>query len=153
MPCAGDDVKRKPGRPAFAPTGDDARALVELHVANGTTQREIAAALKISRTTLEKHFRHELDNGQNNVIGQVLVRLFDVAMGKTSAEPRTQVTAMLAIMNNIGGWNNPHRVVHQNPDGSGLFEETPIEKLLPALKRTVEVLEWQSRKGERKIAE
>ena len=52
----------KGGRPCFAPT-DKQRGQVEAMTAYGATEEDIAMVVGISRPTLRKHFRKELDVG------------------------------------------------------------------------------------------
>ncbi len=67
--------KSPKGRKAFVPT-DEQRAVVNVMVAGGIQQLAIAEALRIDKTTLAKHFRHELDNGMTQANAQVVARLF-----------------------------------------------------------------------------
>lgn len=55
-------AKRKPGRPAFAPTLKQ-RETVAVAAGGGMSHEEIAIGLGIDRKTLEKHFEHELSVG------------------------------------------------------------------------------------------
>lgn len=63
------------GMPPFVPS-DEQRSIVRVMVAAGIQQNQIAAALKIERTTLAKHFRDELDNGMVQANAQVVANLF-----------------------------------------------------------------------------
>ena len=49
-------------------------------VASGATQEQICALLSMSRPTLEKHYRHELDTGLSNANEQVAGALFQMAI-------------------------------------------------------------------------
>ena len=54
--------KRPVGRPKFEPTPEQ-RNIVERAAGFGFTQEKIAALIGITKPTLEKHFREELDRG------------------------------------------------------------------------------------------
>jgi hypothetical protein len=56
----------RPGKPAYEPT-DINREMVRVMVAGGIEQALIAGALRISITTLTKHFRPQIDNGAAEV--------------------------------------------------------------------------------------
>ena len=55
-------VKARAGRPAFKPSSQQ-RAAVSIGAGAGMTHGMLAAALGISRSTLEKNFRRELSTG------------------------------------------------------------------------------------------
>jgi hypothetical protein len=55
-------LPKKTGRPAFAPTARDRRA-VEAMAAAGIGQAEIALVMNVAQPTLRRHFRRELTVG------------------------------------------------------------------------------------------
>jgi DNA-binding CsgD family transcriptional regulator len=59
------------GQPAFVPTPNQ-RETVKVMVAAGIQQLHIAVLLGISRPTLRKHFRHEIDLGTAQITPVVL---------------------------------------------------------------------------------
>jgi len=79
-------LPRRRGPPPFQPT-DDQRRMVERAVGLGFTQERIAALLGITKPTLEKHFREELDRGGAVVEYQVGSSLVDQALkGNVNAQ-------------------------------------------------------------------
>lgn len=74
----------KRGRPAWEPTDQD-RARVELAVALGMTQEQVALLLGVSVDSLDRHCRKELDAGAVKANLQVGGALFKKAMGGDTA--------------------------------------------------------------------
>jgi hypothetical protein len=68
----------KRGRPAWEPTTKD-RELVKAMTAAGISQEAICAVLKITRPTLEKRCRHELDTGAADANATVAASMFRMA--------------------------------------------------------------------------
>lgn len=66
------------GRPSYTPT-EEQKGLVSLMIAGGIEHRFIAAALGISKPTLEKHFRYEIDNAAAQANAKVIASLFKEA--------------------------------------------------------------------------
>jgi hypothetical protein len=64
-----------PGRKAFAPTEEQRRQILTM-TGFGMRQEEMCACLKISRPTLEKHFRYELDTGMTEANMRVAQALY-----------------------------------------------------------------------------
>src|SRR5215831_17027398 len=79
--------KKKVGRPRFEPT-DEQRAMVERAAGLGFTQDKICALLGgMSKHTLEKHFREELDRGMAVTHYKVANSLVDNALaGNVTAQ-------------------------------------------------------------------
>lgn len=71
-------VKARAGRPAFKPSSQQ-RAAVSIGAGAGMTHGMLAAALAISRTTLERHFKRELSAGAAAKRLEVLRALFTAA--------------------------------------------------------------------------
>jgi hypothetical protein len=61
-------AKSKRGRPAWQPTAKE-RETVKAMTSYGISQDAICAVLKVTRATLEKHCRHELDELLNLAAG------------------------------------------------------------------------------------
>lgn len=76
--------ERKQGRPAHAPT-PELRQRVETYVACGVTHEQISRLLNISRPSLEKHYRAELDNGAAVANGRIAGKLYEKALSGDSA--------------------------------------------------------------------
>lgn len=68
------------GKPAHAPT-DKQRQLVQVLKANGSPHKVIAMVIGISEDTLTRHYRHELDNGFEQVKNMVGAALVKAALG------------------------------------------------------------------------
>lgn len=68
------------GQPAHAPT-DKTRQLVQVLKANGNPHKVIAMVIGISEDTLAKHYRHELDNGFDQVKSMVGAALVKASLG------------------------------------------------------------------------
>lgn len=77
--------KRGKGRPAYVPSKQN-RDTVTIMVAGGIQQQFIAAALGIDLTTLRRHFRFEIDNGNAQVNAQVVARLFKLTETNVRAQ-------------------------------------------------------------------
>ncbi len=65
----------KAGMPPYVAT-DQQRAMVRVMVAGGIQQEIIAQAIGINRSTLQKHFRTELDSGMGMANAQIVAALF-----------------------------------------------------------------------------
>lgn len=92
------------GRKAFEPTHEQ-RQLVEQLVAFGLRQDEICSLIihcgrAISKPTLAKHFRHELNQGSLKANVKVAANLYRIA---TSSE-KGAVTAAIFWLKTRGGW-------------------------------------------------
>ena len=76
---------RRRGRPSFRPTAEQRRH-VEIAAGGGVAPGDIATALKIPRTTLLKHFEHELTHGAHARRQEVIGALYRAAKkGNVSA--------------------------------------------------------------------
>lgn len=56
------------------------RELVKMMVMSGATQEQIMDALEITKPTLHKHYRRELDSGMTVANAQVAGKLFNLCM-------------------------------------------------------------------------
>lgn len=70
----------KRGRPAYRATAEK-RERVEILVATGMAEEEIARVIGIAPNTLRKHFREELLNGRAKRRGAVIEAMFRAATG------------------------------------------------------------------------
>lgn len=75
-----DDPKDPGGRPSHAPT-DKSRREVEALSGYGIPEHEIARVVGISKPTLLKHYRDELDQGITKANAKVAESLFRKAIG------------------------------------------------------------------------
>ena len=78
---------KKTGRPPFAPTARDRRA-VEAMAAAGIGQAQIALVMDIGQPTLRRHFRRELDVGAIQAQVTVTTALFREATRRTKPSVR-----------------------------------------------------------------
>lgn len=147
-------MKRKtgkpPGRPQHKATDKERREVLEL-AGVGIPQLTIASILGMSIMTLRKHFVEELQHGTEKANALVGGFLFQKATGQRG-DDHGAVTAAIFWLKARAGWKDRQDVIHQNPDGTALFEDWPAEKLVPAMRRAVEVLEWQAKAAGKKAA-
>ena len=93
-------VKKNPGIPAHVPT-PALRGLVSLACASGRTQLQIASAMKISDSTLRKHYAEELEDGGNRLILNIAATLAAIAQNQN--HPKC-VTAAIFWLKTKGGF-------------------------------------------------
>lgn len=87
----------KGGRPEFEPT-DDQRKQVEVGVYTGMTHVQLAAALEISKPTLEKHFAAELLTGHSKRRMRNMMQLWDNAeAGNVSAQKHLERMGAMVV--------------------------------------------------------
>lgn len=101
----------------YEPTERD-RKLVELATALGGTQEQIASSLKITRPTLIKYFRKELDEGLFSANLSVGMSLYRKAMAGDN-------TCMLFWLKCRAGWRETDRLELTGADGEP-FNPVPI---------------------------
>ena len=92
----------KGGRPPHQPT-EASRRQVRALAAYGIPQDEIATVVGISKPTLEKHYREELDNGHVKANVKVAENLYRKATG----EGREAVTAAIFWLKTRARWKEP----------------------------------------------
>lgn len=105
---------RGQGRPPFSPSPAQ-RSTVTLLRGAGLAPLEIAQQLGVSRATVYKHFRLELDYGKQTVVARIGAKLVQKAMKGDNA-------CMFFYLRAHGGpaWNAPQKHEHAGPDGSPL---------------------------------
>ena len=96
--------KKGRGRPAFEPT-DEHRKLVRDMVAAGIPHESIARVIGISRNTLEKHFREEIDTAAAEANAKVAMTLFEKALSGDT-------TAMIWWTKSRMGWSEKQKLEH-----------------------------------------
>lgn len=114
----------------------------------GIPQSTIASILSMSIMTLRKHFAEELQHGTEKSNAKVGGFLFQKATGQRG-DDHGAVTAAIFWLKARAGWKDRQDVVHQNPDGTALFEDWPEAKLAPIARRAAEVLEWKAKAGKK----
>jgi len=114
-------LPRRRGPPPFQPT-DDQRRMVERAVGLGFTQERIAALLGITKPTLEKHFREELDRGGAVVEYQVGSSLVDQAL-------KGNVNAQALYLSRPAGWKETQVVENRGVDYDRMSEEELIRSI------------------------
>lgn len=87
------------GRPSHEPT-DETREKVLDWSKCGTRQDQMASELKISKDTLRKHYRSELDTGMVMANAAVARNLFEIATSKEKGA----VTAAIFWLKTRAGW-------------------------------------------------
>jgi hypothetical protein len=99
------------GRPSYQPTDED-RTVVGIMAAAGLLHDRIAARLKISKHTLEKHFRAELDQGLDAVttlaVGQLVQKIRSADLG-----------AICFWLKCRAGWRETERIETRQVDKDG----------------------------------
>lgn len=88
-----------PGRPAHQPA-DQERRQVEAMASHGIPEADIAAAIGIGRSTLRKHYAHELGTGHIRANSAVAQSLFKKATGTGPGA----VTAAIFWLKCRAGW-------------------------------------------------
>lgn len=102
----------KGGRPPHQPT-DAARKQVESMAGYGITEDDIAMSLEISKPTLIKHYRRELDMGHIKANSAVAQSLFKKATG----DGAQAVTAAIFWAKTRMGWKETVVNEHSGPGG------------------------------------
>lgn len=106
------------GNPQHEPT-DEGRRLVELHIAIGTPQEDIARVLGIDAKTLRKHYREELDNGAVKANGEIGGALFKKAMDGDT-------TALIWWTKSRMRWKGTDGVMHSNDPDNPMPMSIPV---------------------------
>lgn len=79
---------KRPGRPSFVPSLEQ-RERVEILVAGGQSEEDIARVIGVARGTLREHFADELSTGRAKKRAEVLVAQFRTAIaGNASAQEK-----------------------------------------------------------------
>ena len=109
------------GKPPYQPD-DNQRQMVERAVGLGITQERIAAMLGISKVTLEKHFRAELDRGMVSVEFQVGNSLVDQAL-------KGNVNACALYLSRRAGWKETQVVETKDARLDNMTEAELMQEL------------------------
>jgi hypothetical protein len=117
------------GRKTFVPTTDQ-RNTVKIMVGLGSPEDKICLTVinpqtgkPISKSTLRRAFRHEIDIAQTELNTAVGTALVDAALGKRPAggEPiksdAARVSAMTFYLECRAGWKRGMTLQHRNPTG------------------------------------
>lgn len=101
-------------RPTHVPTTMSRYQVAQMAAIN-LTHAEIESIIGISRDTLYKYYRKELDFGKSLCTAKVAARLFKVA---TEAEGREAITAMIFWLKSRAGWRDDNKQLElSGPDG------------------------------------
>lgn len=114
-------------KPEHAPT-ERSRTMVEMMVAFGTTQRNIAEALDISPMTLVKHYREELTLGAMRANMAVVMNLYRLA-----TSPETNATVFQAAQwwtKSRMGWTEIRRTMSDVRTVSGNMRDLSDAQLI-----------------------
>ena len=109
----------------FVPTAQQ-RHLVHMMPLNGVKQDEQARALRMSKPTLTKYFREELDLGKIVTTANVAGALYRNAMDRN-------VSAQIFWMKAQGGWREADRLEITGAEGKDLLTDTEKEQRLAAI--------------------
>ena len=100
----------------------------------GLTHEQIAMMLSISRPTLEKYYRAELDKGEAEMNLNVATNLYTMATGTD----RNAVTAAIFWLKTRGRWSETKRVEHTGADGGAIQTEVSAKQTIDSRKLTPE---------------
>jgi hypothetical protein len=92
--------KNKGGRPPHEPT-PQTRTIVEVLAGYGVTQVDIAAAIGVSKPTLQAHYADELSSGSAKVQQRLITNLIRIAGGSDG----TALKAIMFSLNTRFGWS------------------------------------------------
>ena len=109
------------GKPPYQPD-DKQRQMVERAVGLGITQDRIAHMLGISKVTLEKHFRTELDRGMVSVEFQVGNSLIDQAL-------KGNVNAHALFLSRRAGWKETQVIENKTAKLDNMTEAELMQEL------------------------
>lgn len=112
-------IKKKAHNTPHEPTPKD-RVLVQLAKTSGMTHDQIARQLEISRPTLEKHYREELDKGHDAIILKVFQNLVGIALNAN--DRKSALTASMFILKSKGGFND--KAAEMTKDETAIIEAT-----------------------------
>ena len=107
-------AKDKGGRPPHEPT-EASRKQVKAIAAYGVPQDEIGKVVGVSKPTLEKHYRDELDRAQSEVNAKVAESLFRKATG----DGAQAVTAAIFWLKTRAQWREPTQDTHMRLSADG----------------------------------
>jgi hypothetical protein len=107
-------AKDKGGRPPHQPT-EATRKQVKALAAYGVPQDEIGRVIGISKPTLERHYREELDRGEVEANAKVAESLFRKATG----DGAQSVTAAIFWLKTRARWKEPPTDTNMNLTASG----------------------------------
>ena len=116
-------TKAKSGRPPHQPT-EATRKQVKALAAYGVPQDEIGRVIGISKPTLERHYREELDRGEVEANAKVAESLFRKATG----DGAQSVTAAIFWLKTRARWKEPPTDTNMNLTASG-----SIASLMPRI--------------------
>jgi hypothetical protein len=102
-------AKDKGGRPPHVPT-EATRKQVKALAAYGVPQDEIGKVIGVSKPTLEKHYRDELDRAQSEANARVAESLFRKATG----DGAQSVTAAIFWLKTRAQWKEPPTDTNMN---------------------------------------
>src|SRR5215469_4481738 len=111
----------KVGKPPYRPTDQD-RFMVERAVGLGITQERIAGLLGISKVTLEKHFREELERGMVSVEYKVGNSLVDQAL-------KGNVNACALYLSHRAGWKETKVIENKDSRLESMSDDEIIREL------------------------
>ena len=94
------------------------RGKVSAYVSTGMKQDLIAQILKISKQTLAKHYKQELETAEAKLTHNVTMKFIELIM--SDGNPAAREKAMEFYLSRRGGWIETQRVEHGGRDGSDM---------------------------------
>jgi hypothetical protein len=107
-------AKSKGGRPPHQPT-EATRKQVKALAAYGVPQEEIGKVIGISKPTLERHYREELDRGEVEANAKVAESLYR----KATSDGSQAVTAAMFWLKTRARWKEPATDTNMNLSADG----------------------------------
>jgi hypothetical protein len=107
-------TKSKGGRPPHQPS-EATRKQVQALAAYGVPQEEIGKVIGISKPTLERHYRQELDRGEVEANAKVAESLYR----KATSDGSQAVTAAIFWLKTRARWKEPATDTNMNLSADG----------------------------------
>jgi hypothetical protein len=120
---------KKPGRKGHVVTERTRKQVMDL-ISLGLTQAQISMGMGISDVTLRKHYRHELNVGEVEMLANVSRNLHNIALDRD--DPRS-ATAAIFIMKTRAGWRETSRTEVTGPGGGSIKLEAVPTTVNPRL--------------------
>lgn len=117
------------GNVAFVPTDEQrqkVRTLAKTFPEH--SNHRIAILVGVSRSTLEKHFREDLDYGRAEMLASVGAQVINAALDSENASAKGDRDLQKFILARLGGWST--KVEHSGKDGRPI-EHVDLSRLSP----------------------
>ena len=114
--------KKSAGRPPHKPT-ETTRGMVEMLVAAGLSQDEIAIKMRIAPNTLAKHYNHELKVGWVTGVADATTVVFET-MRNGELKDRMDAAKFFLTRRGKGLWTDTKNVELSGPNGGPIQTKT-----------------------------